>query len=91
VRQTQQKELAEQITQADIDMNPIVRQLTREFDEKLYVLCSEVSACKTMFSTQAQQPFYKCAQWIWNSGSLKLGSAVPWNIQSTNTGNYSFI
>jgi hypothetical protein len=71
----------------ECDLNPLVRQLTRDFDEKLYVLCSELSSCKTLLSAQVSQPFYRCAQWLWNSGKLKMGSAVPWNIESTNTGN----
>jgi hypothetical protein len=71
---------------SDLDMNPIVRQLTRDFDEKLYVLCTELSSCKQNFAAQALQPFYRCAQWLWTCGTLKLGSAVPWNIETTNTG-----
>jgi hypothetical protein len=71
---------------SDLDMNPIVRQLTRDFDEKLYVLCTELSSCKQNFAAQALQPFYRCGQWLWTCGTLKLGSAVPWNIETTNTG-----
>jgi hypothetical protein len=75
----------------DCDWNPLVRQLTRDFDEKLYVLCSELTSCKTLLSAQNSQPFYRCAQWLWNSGSLKMGSAVPWNLETANTGNFYLI
>ncbi|KAL2918195.1 hypothetical protein HK105_202122 [Polyrhizophydium stewartii] len=64
----------------------VARRLTREFDEKLYLLCSDLSACKTLFAKQVSQPFYRCGQWLWRSGTLKMGSGVPWNMQSVNTG-----
>lgn len=60
--------------------------LHRELDEKLYMLSTELSACKSLFSRQSMQPFYRCAQWIWNSSVLKQGSAVPWNQETVNTG-----
>nr|KAJ3422364.1 hypothetical protein HK105_000001 [Polyrhizophydium stewartii] len=63
----------------------VARRLTREFDEKLYLLCSDLSACKTLFAKQVSQPFYRCGQWLWRSGTLKMGSGVPWNMQSVNT------
>ncbi|KAJ3271491.1 hypothetical protein HDV01_006621 [Terramyces sp. JEL0728] len=61
------------------------KDLAREFDQKLFMLCSELTNCKSLFAMQANQPFYRCAQWIWNSGKLKLGSAIPWNLETTNT------
>ena len=71
---------------SDVESNPLIRKLVRDFDEKLYTVCSDLSACKQLFVNQSNQPFYRCAQWSWTSGSLKLGSAVPWNLQTTNTG-----
>ncbi|KAJ3256699.1 hypothetical protein HK103_005194 [Boothiomyces macroporosus] len=68
-----------------IENDSSIKDLAREFDEKLYTLCSELSNCKSLFAMQANQPFYRCAQWIWNSGKLKLGSAIPWNLETTNT------
>ncbi|KAI8616902.1 hypothetical protein BC830DRAFT_1116033 [Chytriomyces sp. MP71] len=65
--------------------------ITREFDEKLYLLCTDLSACKTAYQAAARQPFYRCAQWLWTSGTLKLGSAVPWNLQTHNTDPENFI
>ncbi|KAH9267335.1 hypothetical protein BASA84_000669, partial [Batrachochytrium salamandrivorans] len=68
------------------------KRLSREFDEKLFLLCSDLSECKSLFSQQALQPFYRCAQWLWKSGSLKMGSAIPWNYQTVNTepGNFKW-
>ncbi len=74
----------------DADSNPLIRKLVRDFDEKLYTVCSDLSSCKQLFVSQSTQPFYRCAQWLWTSASLKLGSAVPWNIQTANTGTFSF-
>ena len=73
----------------DADSNPLIRKLVRDFDEKLYTVCSDLSSCKQLFVSQSTQPFYRCAQWLWTSASLKLGSAVPWNIQTANTGTFS--
>lgn len=61
--------------------------LSRDVDEKLYKVCTEVSAVKELFARQTELPFYKTAQWQWKSGRLKLGSAIPWEIQTVNTGN----
>ena len=63
----------------------LTRRLAREFDEKLYLLCSDLSACKSLYAKQASQPFYRCGQWIWKSGVLKMGSGIPWNYQTVNT------
>lgn len=73
------------IRQKDL-LNLNISKLERDFDEKLFLISNELSACKAMFSRQALQPFYRCAQWIWNCGYLKLGSAVPWNL-----GNYFYL
>jgi uncharacterized protein (DUF885 family) len=75
----------------DAQSHPLIRKMVRDFDEKLYTVCSDLSACKQLFVNQSNQPFYRCAQWMWTSGSLKLGSAVPWNLQTSNTGNNSII
>ncbi|KAJ3306562.1 hypothetical protein HDV03_004691 [Kappamyces sp. JEL0829] len=74
------------LTHVEAESNPLIRKLIRDFDEKLYTVCSDVSACKQLFLNQSTQPFYRCAQWLWNSGGLKLGSAVPWNLETANTG-----
>ena len=81
LKKQQENALAE-----DEHIQRLIQQITRDFDDKLFMLCADVSACKTMFSQQLNQPFYRCAQWLWKSGQLKLGSAVPWNIQASNTG-----
>jgi hypothetical protein len=57
-----------------------ISRLEREFDDKLFTISTELSDCKTLFSRQVLQPFYRCAQWIWNSGNLRQGSSVPWNM-----------
>lgn len=79
------------VSQQGDELNFVARRLTREFDEKLFLLCSDLSACKESLSTHFAQPFYRCAQWIWKSGQLKMGSALPWNIQSLNTDPYNFV
>eukprot|EP00842_Homolaphlyctis_polyrhiza_P003699 jgi/Hompol1/432/HPOL_000149-RA len=63
----------------------VAKRLEREFDEKLYLLCSDLSACKSLYAKQVSQPFYRCAQWVWKSGVLKMGSGIPWNMQTVNT------
>ena len=68
------------------EMSLISRKLTRDFDEKLYLICSDLSSCKALISSQLAQPFHRCGQWLWKSGHLKMGSAIPWNIQTMNTG-----
>jgi hypothetical protein len=73
-----------------VDEEAIERRLARQFDEKLFLVCSDLSNVKTLFSKQFEQPFYRCGQWLWKSGVLKMGSAVPWNYQTLNTGIYHF-
>jgi hypothetical protein len=65
-----------------------VARLARDVDDKLYTLSTELSACKSLFARQGLQPFYRCAQWIWNTGLLKHESAVPWTMETVNTGKY---
>ncbi|KAJ3323026.1 hypothetical protein HDV06_002472 [Boothiomyces sp. JEL0866] len=78
-------EKSKPITSSMSNSETSVKDLAREFDEKLFMLCSELTNCKSLFAMQANQPFYRCAQWVWNSGKLKLGSAIPWNLETTNT------
>jgi hypothetical protein len=73
-------------TVSDDEIDILEQKMRREFDEKLFLLCSDLSSCKNMIASQLYEPFHRCAQWIWKSGHLKLGSAVPWNIQTRNTG-----
>ena len=76
----------ENATFTNEDLVLVTNKLTREFDEKMFLLCTDLSECKSQLANHFAQPFYRCAQWIWKSGSLKQGTAVPWNIQSLNTG-----
>ena len=73
-------ELAEQ------DLELLSKELGRRFDEKLFLLSSELSLAKTAFHRASSSPVFKMGQWLWKSGVLKLGSAVPWNLQAHNTG-----
>ena len=73
-------ELAEQ------DLDLLSKELARRFDEKLFLLSSELSQVKTAYHRATHAPFMRLAQWVWRSGTLKLGSAVPWNLQTQNTG-----
>ncbi|KAJ3109635.1 hypothetical protein HDU97_003109 [Phlyctochytrium planicorne] len=59
--------------------------ISRDFDEKFFLLCSDLSACKSAYQMAASQPFFKCGQWIWRSNQLKNGSAIPWNFETANT------
>ncbi|KAI9329181.1 hypothetical protein BDR26DRAFT_1011868 [Obelidium mucronatum] len=76
--------------QANKPLQTLISSLTREFDEKLYLLCADLSACKTAYQTAVRQPFYRCGHWLWTSSTLKLGSSIPWNLQSTNTDPMNF-
>ncbi|KAJ3278596.1 hypothetical protein HK104_002181 [Borealophlyctis nickersoniae] len=69
----------------DDDPTSLYARITRDFDEKLFLLCSDLSACKALCARQVTQPFYRCGQWVWKSGALKFGSAVPWNYETVNT------
>ncbi|KAI9092424.1 hypothetical protein DFS34DRAFT_596678 [Phlyctochytrium arcticum] len=67
------------------EIERVSKRLTREFDEKLFMICSDLSICKAQSSKQLAQPFHRCGQWLWKSGCLKLGSAIPWNVETCNT------
>ncbi|KAJ3297057.1 hypothetical protein HDU79_004900 [Rhizoclosmatium sp. JEL0117] len=71
-------------------LQTLISTLTREFDAKLYLLCTDLSACKSAYQAAVRQPFYRCAQWLWTSSTLKLGSTVPWDLQTTNTDPVNF-
>ncbi|TPX37142.1 hypothetical protein SmJEL517_g01033 [Synchytrium microbalum] len=68
-----------------VDMENAVKSITRDFDEKLYLVCSDVSAVKSAQEQILRRPLHRVAQWLWKSQTLKFGSAVPWNYQSVNT------
>ncbi|KAJ3069116.1 hypothetical protein HDU98_007816 [Podochytrium sp. JEL0797] len=68
----------------------LLNTLHRDFDEKLYLLSTDLTACKTAYETAVRQPFYRCAQFLWTSSTLKLGSSIPWDLQSTNTDPHNF-
>ncbi|KNC95949.1 uncharacterized protein SPPG_08700 [Spizellomyces punctatus DAOM BR117] len=72
-------------------LDRLSRRLTREFDEKLFLLCSDLSTCKSLYAKQISQPFHRCAQWLWKSGCLKFGSAIPWNYETLNTDRDNFL
>ena len=61
------------------------RQITRSFDEKLFLICSDLSSCKQAYQLSLKTPFHRCGTWAWKSGQLKFGSTVPWNIETMNT------
>ncbi|KAJ3216583.1 hypothetical protein HDU67_009278 [Dinochytrium kinnereticum] len=63
----------------------ITQNLARDFDEKFFLLCADLSACKAAYLTAANQPFFKCGQWLWRSNQLKHGSTIPWNYETVNT------
>ncbi|KAJ3416699.1 WD repeat-containing protein 18 [Chytridiales sp. JEL 0842] len=64
--------------------------LTRDFDEKMFLLCADLRACKVAYEASARQPFYRCGQWVWRSSVLKFGSAIPWNLETSNTDPENF-
>lgn len=71
----------------DPHIQEFVGHMTREFDEKLFRICEDVAGCKELFTKQLSQPFYRCGQWLWNTGQLKLGSSIPWSVEAANTGS----
>ncbi|KAI9009479.1 hypothetical protein BC832DRAFT_368240 [Gaertneriomyces semiglobifer] len=68
----------------------LTRKLTRDFDEKLFLLCSDLSACKNLYARTLEQPFMRTGQWLWKSGALKFGSCVEWNLETVNTDQENF-
>ncbi|TPX43668.1 hypothetical protein SeLEV6574_g04924 [Synchytrium endobioticum] len=72
------------------DMENAVKSITRDFDEKVYLVCSDVSAVKSAQEQILRRPLHRVAQWLWKSQTLKFGSAVPWNYQSLNTDPENF-
>ncbi|KAJ3056066.1 hypothetical protein HK097_008194, partial [Rhizophlyctis rosea] len=66
-------------------LDSMYTRITRDFDEKLFLLCSDLSACKALSAKQVAQPFYRYGQWVWRSGRLKFGSAIAWGLETVNT------
>ena len=64
------------------------KKVVRDFDEKLLLICADLSECKSTIGRALKAPAVRYGQWVWKSGILKLGSAVPWNYQTVNTGLY---
>ena len=67
----------------------VARTVTREFDEKLFLVCSDLAECKTAWQMSLHSNVGgggSYAQWVWKSGKLCFGSAVPWNLETVNTG-----
>ncbi|KAJ3087924.1 hypothetical protein HK102_009959 [Quaeritorhiza haematococci] len=84
---TQQQQLQHYSASA---LTNLAKKLTRDFDEKLFLVCSDLSACKaayqqTLLARRMGGCYQQCGQWLWKSGTLKFGSAVPWNYETLNT------
>ena len=72
--------------QSKEDMDLISDRLSREFDEKLFLLSSDVEQCRSLLQqTHSTKSTQRYAQFRWTSGTLKFGATVPWNEQVTNT------
>ncbi|KAJ3110222.1 hypothetical protein HDU96_006787 [Phlyctochytrium bullatum] len=80
---TETKALGDDLTQHAL--SDLSNKLARDFDEKFFLLCADLSACKAAYEAAASQPFFRCGQWLWRSNSLKSGIAVPWNYETVNT------
>ena len=66
--------------------------LVHDFDEKLFLLSNDVDMCKHQVNeaiasmhTQTSLAVIRGGHWEWTSGTLKMGSLVPWNTQLLNT------
>jgi hypothetical protein len=75
-----------QLLNEDLDNDGVYNTLRRDFDEKLYLVCSDLAECKAAWKFAAHNPLQRSGCWLWNSGRVKLGSTIPWNIESVNTG-----
>ncbi|KAI8835347.1 hypothetical protein BC829DRAFT_62713 [Chytridium lagenaria] len=73
------------IATSDKLVKAISESLARDFDEKFFLLCADLSACKAAYQAAASQPFFKCGQWLWRSNQLRQGSSIPWNYETVNT------
>jgi hypothetical protein len=71
----------------DVDNDAVYNTLRRDFDEKLYLVCTDLAECKAAWKLAAHNPLQRSGCWLWNSGRVKLGSTIPWNIESLNTGS----
>jgi len=69
----------------------VYNRLRRDFDEKLYLVCSDLAECKAAWQHANRNTFNRSGCWLWNSASVKLGSTVPWNVESCNTDPDNFL
>ncbi|KAJ3394540.1 hypothetical protein HDU92_006816 [Lobulomyces angularis] len=71
-------------------LEQVIKKVTRDFDEKLYLICSDLSLCKQSLNLSKKFPLNRVGCWLWRSNTLKFGSVVPWNYESLNTDPENF-
>ncbi|KAG5455877.1 MAG: hypothetical protein BJ554DRAFT_4550 [Olpidium bornovanus] len=62
-----------------------LQRLARDVDDKLFTLATELSTCNAQVAQLSRAPALRRGFWLWTSGALKLGSAVPWDLEAANT------
>lgn len=68
-----------------------IEKLENSFDEKLFLLASDINSCKALYQQSLRQPYGgACGQWIWNSETLQYDSSIPWNLETYNTDGHNF-
>ncbi|KNE61502.1 hypothetical protein AMAG_06319 [Allomyces macrogynus ATCC 38327] len=65
--------------------------LASTMDEKLFLLASEMSAIRAAQAHLATTLAWRTAMWLWKTGTLKHGSAIPWTVEAQNTDTTNFV
>ncbi|KNE56936.1 hypothetical protein AMAG_02703 [Allomyces macrogynus ATCC 38327] len=65
--------------------------LASTMDEKLFLLASELSAVRAAQARLATTSAWRTAMWLWKTGTLKHGSAIPWTVEAQNTDVGNFV
>ncbi|KAJ3375240.1 hypothetical protein GGF31_004358 [Allomyces arbusculus] len=65
--------------------------LASTMDEKLFLLASELSAVRAAQAHLATTSAWRTAMWLWKTGTLKHGSAIPWTVEAQNSDTTNFV
>ncbi|KAJ3366206.1 hypothetical protein GGF32_006655 [Allomyces javanicus] len=65
--------------------------LASTMDEKLFLLASELSAVRAAQAHLATTSAWRTGMWLWKTGTLKHGSAIPWTVEAQNTDAGNFV
>jgi hypothetical protein len=67
------------------DFDILHHRISNEIDEKLFLVASEISSLRSNYSHLTSSPNLRHGLWIWRTGVLKHGSAIPWTLEAQNT------